>query len=193
MKSARLIAHVFGLALLCATFAVELNARKPNSLNDQPPHPSIDNVPFTALVSKAEAKFVLPLPSRSEWRWRLPETQGNMQEYRLSVAVENEGKKFSFGFYLWKRSGAQPQTGSLSELIRAGQTSVFGRTSAGMNSIIRDAGIKAHLDKDMLIITIRGKENLKRLFSARPAEVTFDIKVPDEAPTSKVVAVTYQD
>lgn len=116
-----------------------------------------------------------------------------MQEYRLSVAVENEGSKYSFGFYLWKRSGAQPQTGNSSELIKAGQTSVFGRASAGMNSIIRDAGIKSRLDQDMLIITIHGKENVKRLFSARPTEVTFDIKVPDEAPTAKTVAITYQD
>ena len=192
MKSARLIAHALCLALLCASFAVELSARKSDSPSGQP-HASINQAPFTAQVSKTEAKFILPVPPRSEWRWRLAETQDNAQEYRLSVGVENEENKFSFGFYLWKRAGARPQAGSLSELIKAGQASVFGRTSAGMNSIIRDAGIKAKLDQDMLVITIRGKENVARLFSGRPAEVTFDIKVPDEAPTTKTVPVTYQD
>ena len=192
MKSARLIARVFCLALICAPFAVELSARKSNGLSGQPRAP-INQAPFTAHVSKTEAKFVLPVPPRSEWRWRLPETQDNAQEYRLSVAVENGGVKYSFGFYLWKRSGAQPQAGNLSELIKAGQTSVFGRTPEGMNSIIRDAGIKSRLDQDALVITIRGKENVGRLFSARPAEVTFHIKVPDEAPTTRTVPVTYQD
>jgi hypothetical protein len=192
MKSARLISHVFCLALLCASFAVDLSARKSKNLSGQP-RASIDQAPFTAHVSKTEAKFVFPVAPRSEWRWRLPETEDNAQEYRLSVAVENAGAKYSFGFYLWKRSGAQPQAGSLPELIRAGQTSVFERTPAGMNSIIRDAGIKARLDRDALVITIRGKENVGRLFSGRPAEVTFDVKVPDEAPTTKTVPVTYQD
>jgi hypothetical protein len=192
MKSTRLIIHAFCVVLLCALFAVELSARKSGS-----PGRQTDNLstlaPFTALVTSKEAQFILPVPARPRWRWRLPETTDNMQEYRLDVGVENEGRKYNFGFYLWKRAGATPDSGSFSELMRAGQLSVFGRTPAGMNSIIRDAGIKTKLDKDMLIIAIRGKENVARLFSAHPAEVTFEIKVPDEAPMRKTVQVVYQD
>lgn len=191
MKSARLIVHVFCLVLLCVPLAVELNARSSGSLRWQSDSSSL--TPFTALVTKNEARFVLPLPVRPEWKWRLLETKDNMQEYRLSVGVENEGRKYTFGFYLWKRAGARAESGSLSELIKAGQTSVFGRTPAGLNEIIRDAGIKTKLDKNMLIIAIRGQKNVERLFSAHPAEATFEIKVPDEAPTTKAVAVTYQD
>lgn len=116
-----------------------------------------------------------------------------MMEYQFAVSVENEGKKYNFGFYLWKRAGVGQRAGSFTELMRSGQLSVFGRTPAGRNEIIRDAGIKFKLDKDMLIIAIRGKENVERLFSAHPAEVTFEIKMPDEAPTRNAVAVVYQD
>jgi hypothetical protein len=192
MKSARLIIHVFCLVLLCAPLAVELGARNSGGLRGQS-DASSTLTPFTATVSKNEARFVLPVPVRPEWKWRQPGTRDNMQEYRMDVSVENEGQKYAFGFYLWKRAGARPESGSLSELISAGQRSVFGRTPAGMNSIIRDAGIKTKLDNNMLIITINGKQNVERLFSAHPAEVTFEIKVPDETPTTKTVAVTYQD
>jgi hypothetical protein len=190
MKSARLIVHVFCLALLCAPLAAKSSARNSGSLRLQSDSSS-SSTPFTALVTKNEAKFVLPVPDRPEWKWRRPETADNMQEYRMDVAVENEGRKFAFGFYIWKRAGSEPQSGNLADLIRAGQKSVFGRTPQGMNSIIREAGIKTKLDKNMLIITIRGKENVERLFSAHPAEVTFEIKLPDETPTKKTVAVVY--
>ena len=192
MRVARLIADVFCLALLCAPLAVELSAQTPDSLRQQA-HVSLDETPFTALVTKNEAQFVLPVPSKSEWKWRQPATKENAQEYRLDMTVENGGEKYTFGFYLWKRSGAAPQSGNLSELIKAGQTSVFVRTPAGMNTIVRDAGIKSKLDKNMLIITIRGQKNVERLFSGRPSEVTFQIKMPDEAPTSQTVPVVYQD
>jgi hypothetical protein len=192
MKPARLIVHVFCLALLCAPLAVKLNAQQQSDRLRWQSDASTNLTPFTALVTNNEARFVLPVPVRSEWKWRQPATKDNMQEYRLDVGVENEGRKFNFGFYLWKRAGATQESGSFSDLIRAGQQSVFGRTPAGMNSIIRDAGIKVKLDKNMLIITIRGEKNVERLFSGRPSEVTFEIKVPDETPTKKTVPVVYQ-
>ncbi len=132
MKSARLIVHAFCFALLSVPPAVELNAQQSNSLRWQS-DASNNLTPYVALVTKNEARFILPVPIRSDWRWRLPATKDNAQEYRLDVSVENEGRKFAFGFYLWKRSGALPEAGSFSDLIKAGQTSVFGRTPAGQS------------------------------------------------------------
>jgi hypothetical protein len=85
-----------------------------------------------------------------------------------------------------------PQSGTLSELIKAGQVSVFGRNAAGRFEIIREAGIKLKFAEDKLVVLIRGRENVERLFSGRPSEVTFEIKLPDEAPTSQTVPVIYQ-
>jgi hypothetical protein len=190
MKSARLMAHVFSLALVCAALGTASSAQASHGLK-RPAQTA--STPFTALVTREEARFVLPVPPRNEWKWRQPAVRDNAQEYRLGLNVENNGTKYAFGFYLWKHAGAKPQSGSLSDLIKAGQTSVFGRTPEGMNRIIRDAGIKSKLDKNMLVITIHGQKNIERLFSARPSEVTFEIKVPDEPPVSRTVAIVYQD
>jgi hypothetical protein len=191
MKSARLTAHVFSLALFfCAAFGAVLCAQPSPGLN-RPAQTA--STPFTALVTREEARFVLPVPTRNEWKWRQPAVKDNAQEYSLGLNVENNGTKYAFGFYLWKHAGAKPQSGSLSDLIKAGQTSVFGRTPEGINRIIRDAGIKSRLDKNLLIITIHGQKNVERLFSARPSEATFEIKVPDESPVSQTVAIVYQD
>jgi hypothetical protein len=192
VKFARSFLLVICSAPLCLPLAAGLSAQIPKSLGKNS-HPPIIQEPFTALVTKTEARFVLPIPPRSEWKWRQPATKDNAQEYRLDVSVENDGRKYAFGFYLWKRSGAVPRVGTLPQLIEAGQTSVFGRTPAGMNSVIRDAGIKSKLDRDMLVITIRGQKNVERLFSSRPSEVKFEIKVPDETTISKTVPVVYQD
>ena len=111
----------------------------------------------------------------------------------MDVSVTNEGRQYNFGFYLWKFPGARPQSGDLAELIRTGQASVFERGAPNRNVVIRDAGIKLKLDGNRLTITIRGRDNVKRLFSSRPTEATFKITTPDTSPISQTIAIVYQD
>jgi hypothetical protein len=149
---------------------------------------------FTATVKSGEARFTLPVPGRSEWEWRKPETADRAQEYRMGVSVKNEGTGYTFGFYLWKRAGATPKTGSFSDLINAGQKSVFERKPSSRGfTIIQDAKVGMTPKGDRLIIEIDGRKNVQRLFSSRPAEVTFKITVPGEAPSTKVVPVRYEN
>ncbi len=86
-----------------------------------------------------------------------------------------------------------PQSSDLSELIEAGQASVFERSQPGRMTIIRDAGIKLKLDGNLLTIRIRGQENTKRLFSSQPSEATFKLVVPNEAPVSETIAIAYEN
>ena len=149
--------------------------------------------PYTAMVKKNEARFTLPAPQRPEWRWRKSETPGNAREYMISVKVTNEGKEYSFGFYLWKRAGAMQGRGNLSSLIEAGQESLFERTPNGHMVIVRDAGVKVRTDGQHLIINVSGRKNVERLFSGRPAEVKIEKAILDEPPTSQTVPVTYEN
>ena len=146
---------------------------------------------FEATVTPKEARFVLPAPQRKAFAWRQPATADNAQEYRMDVTLKNEGREYHFGFYLWKRPGAQPQSGSLSELIAAGQQSLFVRSQVRMNTVIRDAGVSVRVEEQSIVIAVRGKDNIARLFSGRPAEVVFEIKLAGEQVISKTVAVTY--
>ncbi|MBD0371349.1 MAG: hypothetical protein ICV60_10975 [Pyrinomonadaceae bacterium] len=150
---------------------------------------------FTAIVKSDEARFTLPVPQRREWKWRRPETKESAQEYRMDVTVKNEGTEYTFGFYLWKpRKASRPGQGSFLQLLDAGQKSLFERpTSASGFSLVPDAGLKVSEKGDTLLITINGRNNVARLFSAKPSEVTFTITVPGEGPKRKLVPVKYVD
>ena len=147
----------------------------------------------TATVKSDEARFTLTVPRRAEWRWHMKETRENAREYIMAVRVSNEGKEYSSGFYMRKHRGASPGSGDLSSLVRAGQKSLFERASARHNVIVRDAGVNVKRDGDQLVITVKGKKNVARLFSGRPAQVTFETQLPGEPPTSQSVPVTYEN
>ncbi|MDT5157397.1 MAG: hypothetical protein QOH51_1754 [Acidobacteriota bacterium] len=148
---------------------------------------------FTAIVKRDEARFTLPVPARREWKWLQPETKENAREYALDVKVSNEGHEYAFGFFLWKFRGAKPRSGGFSYLIADGQKSLFVRAQSGHMTIIHDAGVKVKQVGDSLVITVQGKKNVARLFSGRPAEVTFEIALPGDSPITRTMPVKYQD
>ncbi len=48
-------------------------------------------------------------------------------------------------------------------------------------------------DGERVIITVKGRRNVARLFSGRPAEVTFEMEMPEAQPTSQSVPVAYEN
>jgi hypothetical protein len=148
---------------------------------------------YTATVKSGEARFTLPVPQRPEWRWHTSETKERGREYVMAVKVINEGKEYSFGFFLWKLPGATPRRGGLAALVDAGQESLFERIPNGHNIIVRDAGLKVRAEGDHLVITVKGRKNVARLFSGHPTQVTFETSILDESPTSQTVPVTYEN
>ena len=151
-----------------------------------------DSAQFTAVVSKSEASLSLPVQPRDRWRWNQPGTRDNAREYRMDVTVKNDGKEYTFGFYLWKHPGASPGAGSLSDLISAGQKSLFQRSESRLMTIVRGADVRVKSKGDRVVITVRGEKDLQRLFSSRPTEVIFKIKYPDEAEISQTIPIVYQ-
>ena len=149
--------------------------------------------PYTAVVKDSEARFTVPLPERPEWRWRRSETKERGREYAMNVKVLNEGREFSFGFYLWKFPGAKEKHGNLASLIGDGQKSLFERTSDGRMTMIRDGGVRVKQDGQNLVITVGGRRNVARLFSGRPAEVKIETAILDEVPISQTVPVVYEN
>jgi hypothetical protein len=185
-------AFILFTALLCAFAAGGARARA-SVRATRHPQAATPAESFTATVKRDEARFTLPIPARREWKWLLPETQESAREYAMDVKVLNEGKEYAFGFYVWKFRGAKPRSGSFSALIGDGQKSVFVRSQSRLMSVVRDAGVKAKQEGDRLIITVGGRKNVARLFSGRPAEVTFEISLPGDSPTSQTIPVKYVD
>jgi hypothetical protein len=147
---------------------------------------------YTAVVTTKEATFTIPVRQRDRWTWRRPDTRDNQQEYQLTVMVKNEGNEYTFGFYLWKFHGAASGSGNLSDLISAGQKSLFERAPSRLMTIVKDAPVKVSLKGDVVVISLRDNDYLKRLFSSKPADVLVKVKIPDDPDISQTVTVTYK-
>ena len=156
------------------------------------PAPVAGKEEFTATVTNAEAKFEMPRPSQKVFQWRQAVTKDNGREYQMAVKVTNAARQYYFGFYLWKRPGATPQSGGLDDLLAAGQKSLFERVEPRRNQIIRGANLKVRSNDGSVVITVSGKGDVARLFSGRPAEVTFEITLPGEPTVSRTVPITYK-
>ena len=154
--------------------------------------PQLDPAQFTALVKKDEAVFSLPAPQRDRWVWRRKDTKANAQEYRMDVRLKNEDREYTFGYYLWKREGAGQESGDFQSLIAAGQKSLFERTQSRLMTVVRGADVKVKVKDGRVLIQLRDKDDLKRLFSSKPTEATFRIKLPDEAEIVQKVPIVYQ-
>ena len=154
--------------------------------------PAQDAAQFTAVVGKSEASLSLPVQARDRWSWNQPGTRDNAREYRMDVTLKNEGKEYTFGFYLWKHPSAPPRSGNLSDLISAGQKSLFERSEARLMTIVRGADVRVKIKGDHIVITVRGEKDLQRLFSSRPTEVIFKIKYPNEPEISQAIPIVYQ-
>jgi hypothetical protein len=189
MRNRRAATIALCASLLCGAAFAPARAGAPSAR----PQTTGAGEPYTAVVKDSQARFTLPVPQRAEWRWRRGETKERGREYAMSVKVVNEGREFSFGFYLWKFPGAKEGRGSLSSLIDAGQKSLFERVSANRNVMIRDGGVRVKQDGQRLVITVGGRRNVARLFSGRPAEVRIETMLADEQPTSQTVPVVYEN
>jgi hypothetical protein len=107
-------------------------------------------------------------------------------EASLSLPVQQRDR------WSWNQPGASPKSGSLSDLISAGQRSLFERSQSRLMTIVRGADVKVKLKGDHLVITVYGEKDLQRLFSSRPTSVIFKIAYPDEAEISQKVPIVYQ-
>lgn len=169
------------LSLLLAIFAITVAAT-----------PQLDQSQFSAVVKKDEAIFSLPLPERDRWVWQRKQTKPNAQEYRMDVTIKNDDQEYTFGYYLWKREGSGQESGDFASLIAAGQKSLFERTEARRMTIVRDANVKVRVKDKSLMIQLRDKDEVKRIFSSRPVEAMFKIKLPDEPEIVQKVPILYQ-
>jgi hypothetical protein len=154
-----------------------------------------ENGPFAAVVAADEAKFIIPVGRKDRWEWFLEGTKENLREYTWQVAVKNGGESYEFGYSLFKKAGSTPQSGDLAALIKAGQKSLWQVSESGQGRsgrVIYDAGVSVEPDGENVIILIKGKENVDRLFSSRPEKVTFEMRTEAKRPKTKTVKITYK-
>jgi hypothetical protein len=152
---------------------------------------STDRAQFSAQVTSDKALFIIPVDARPEWHWRNTTTPANACEYQWAVAVHNN-TDYEFGCYLFKWADSEPRQGDFDTLISEAQKTVWENNKTEgrvMNGVFVDV-LPCH---DRIIITIKGRDNIVKLFSNHPAQVTFKIKLPGKELISKEASVLYQE
>jgi hypothetical protein len=126
------------------------------------------------------------------WTWYSKDTPANEEEYRWSVKVTNNGKSCSFGFSLFKRGDQKQASGTLAELLNAGQVNVWSSAKDGAEAIKGD--VLARAEANSIVFILNDEKLLAQLFSSRPKVVEFESVLPgDKEVATKTVAVIYED
>jgi hypothetical protein len=149
---------------------------------------------YEAVVTPKEGRFVFPVPDQETWRWNRAETAENALEYSWTVAVASGDKTYSFGFNLFKFSGAKPTKGPLRDLLFAGQDDVWLHDKQGGAEIVAGR-VLVVAEKDAVVVSITEPRLLKSLFADKPANVTMETVHPDRpaGPSRKSVKVSYSE
>ena len=153
------------------------------------PRISLD-APFTAVVGADEATFVVPVGAKDKWEWDQRGSGDDFGEYVWQVAAENGGQRYTFGFYHFKSSHRPPQSGDLAALLRAGQQSLFQAAEGGL-LLVEGAVVSVEPAGENVVIRLKGKEAVDKVFSAHPPEVKFQIQTAGERPVIRSAKVTY--
>ncbi|MEO0560131.1 MAG: hypothetical protein AAF170_18335 [Bacteroidota bacterium] len=149
---------------------------------------------FTAVVSESTAAFVLPVSNRAEWVWSAEETPNNAPEYHWEIGVTNEGEAYQFGFWKFKHPSLEPTRGSLSDLIEAGQESLWQEKAGGGSSVVMSAGVRVTpIGQGRILVSIEGRENVARVFSSRPKEAMVVLASLGEQKIEQTIEIVYKD
>jgi hypothetical protein len=150
-----------------------------------------------AIVQDHKAAFVFPITGDEHWTWYNKETKDNALEYSWELELRGEQNSFNFGVYLFKFPGKQEETGSLEQLLKEAQWSVFdqkptpnGGTTA---TILEDLRITSRLIDGGVVVGITDKETFNRIFAIHPKVAHFVMRTPSDVPFKCDATIEYQD
>ncbi len=143
---------------------------------------------WVAVGSESDASFTFPATNKKRLAWYKKATPNDMLEYSWSVIIGDDKLGYQFGPVLFKRGGTRPRSGSLSDLIKACQQSLWHNSAEGGDNI-GDYG-NADVKGGKVRIKINDGALIKKLFEAKPKTVEMTIYTPSFN-LSKPVSVTY--
>jgi hypothetical protein len=141
-------------------------------------------------ISLQEVRLVLPVGRHDLWRWRNAETPDNQREYGWEVVIDSAEAR-GFGFYLFKFPGLPPASGSMAQLLRAGQRSVWERTSRHVERVVQQGRIVLSPADSGLAVTITDPWTIDFLFGNRPSTGVMRLQNPGRDLTTIRVSFKY--
>jgi len=148
-----------------------------------------DTLAFT--ISLRAVRLVLPVGHRDRWHWRLPETPDNRREYGWEVVLGVADTR-GFGFSLYKIPWLPADSGTLGELLRAGQRGVWEESAAThLGRLVREARIVLGPTESGVAVTITDPWTIDFLFGPRPLVGTLVLQNPGREYTSIPLRFAY--
>jgi hypothetical protein len=134
-------------------------------------------------------RIALPRSADSLWSWYRPTTPDHRMEFGWMFVVPGN-PEYSVGWMLFKRSGTRPMSGSLSDLLRAGQSSAFGGGQRAQ--LLRRIRPRVSADADTLMIELRDSTAIAEIFRTKPDSVILTIILPDNPASLRKIRVHYE-
>jgi hypothetical protein len=126
----------------------------------------------TGTVTGKEAVFRFPASHDGPWRWHTPDIPDNHLEYGWEIRTPgSDGKKYAFGFMLFKIPGRAEGYGPLSMLLFEGQESLWAEDAEGKGSVIEGVALSTHAENGTVVIRLADPTYLRLLFGAKPSIV----------------------
>jgi len=139
-------------------------------------------------VSSREASVRFPVENRSYWEWNRPQASGWSLEYEWAIELGEE-PIVAFGFHLFNIR-PQPAGGTLAELLKAGQVSVW-RSEGSRRLILEGAKLSVAAEDSAIVFNITDAPTLDLLFGSHPLSAVLIAHTPYQAQTVTPVRVVY--
>jgi hypothetical protein len=200
--------HQLRVLILSSTvIACGMGVPKPNTTPiPAPPAANDDPTTYSAVVSQKHARFVFPPIQLDTFVWWSPETRTQLTTYSWDVLIHAPDKTYAVGYWLpavgfetyarWyteRRAIPQgTQRGTLSDLLQAGMQDAR-ELQGHIALLVSDEGVQVVVEHRRIVVDVRGKETVRRLFALRPSHVTFYQYLPNQPIRVAHVAVVYKD
>lgn len=149
-----------------------------------------DPAKASAVVTRTEATFTIPVGTRPSWRWNLVSTPQGHREYQWEVGDVAER---AYGFSLFRAPGVAPGEGSLAQLLAAGQASAWEGTPDGGGKFVGTVRVRAASASSAVEIVVVESSAIDRLWQTRPQTVLVVSRTPDMGDHKYSVPVTFRE
>lgn len=139
-------------------------------------HYKIDNKQQCyASVRDYKAFFVFPKENKRQWTWYRNIIKDDHMEYSWEISLHKNNSTFNFGVYLFKFPGKTQQEGSLEELLKHAQYSVFKKPNDSNKTlgVMEDLKIHAFVKDGSIIVGVKDRNTFNILIENKPTRAFF--------------------
>ena len=119
----------------------------------------------SCMVSDVEAIFTFPISSKETYEWN------NVADNFLEYSCQAFFGKYSLGFSLFKHPESSPDSGSINDLLKAGQCNAW-----ASRKYMKDVAVTIKYQDDSLVVTLKDNALIQEIFSKKPMRYKVDIR-----------------